>query len=230
MTQLDLTHDPQARSWVESANDPATDFPIQNLPLCVFRVYGGQPKIGVAIGDQVLDVEAAVDAGGILIPPLGAIERGTRRAIRGQNLNALMALGRPGSRVLRHALFEGLSAEAPRRARNAIIGTLYPMGIVELLLPVEIGDYTDFYASIHHATNVGSMFRPDNPLLPNYKWVPIGYHGRASSVVVSGTRTSTCSARCCSSTGRRATCRRGSTSRWVLSWRRISSPACPRGS
>lgn len=185
---LDHTHDPEARSWIESANASGTDFPIQNLPLGIFSVRGGRPRVGIAIGDQVLDVAAATDAGGLLFPDLDAVGRDVRRAIRAETLNPLMALGGPAARVLRHTVFEALVEGALKRTRNAISGALHPLNRAELFLPAEVGDYTDFYASIHHATNVGSMFRPDNPLLPNYKYVPIGYHGRASSIVASGSK------------------------------------------
>jgi len=155
------------KSWVESANDPASDFPIQNLPFGVFRRKGSReaPRGGVAIGDQILDLAAV----GLKTGP---------------NLNRLAAAGRPAWRQLRKVLSLALSdpAKAKRFSRF-----LVPMKKAELFLPVHIGDYSDFYTGIHHALAVGRMFRPDNPLLPNYKWVPIGYHGRASSVVVSGT-------------------------------------------
>jgi fumarylacetoacetase len=162
---LDDTHEPALRSWVESANDPDADFPIQNLPFGTFRRIGSpEPaRIGVAIGDQIFDAAAA----GIIAE---------------RNLNELMALGPSRVREIRAALSKRLRADAPRAPE-----LLVPMRDAELLVPAQIGDYTDFYASLHHATNVGSMFRPDNPLLPNYKWVPIGYHGRASSIVASGT-------------------------------------------
>jgi fumarylacetoacetase len=153
--------------WLESANDPATDFPLQNLPFGVFRRKGANeaPRGGVAIGDQILDLAAV----GLKTGP---------------NLNKLAAAGRPVWRQLRKVLSLALSdkTKAKRFSRY-----LVPMKTAELFLPVAIGDYSDFYAGIHHALAVGRMFRPDNPLLPNYKWVPIGYHGRASSVVVSGT-------------------------------------------
>ena len=154
-------------SWLDSANDPATDFPIQNLPFGVFRRKGSkeQPRGGVAIGDQVLDLAAV----GLKTGP---------------NLNKLAAAGRPAWRQLRQVLSLGLADES--RAKR-FSRCLVPMNKAELFLPVAVGDYSDFYTGIHHALAVGRMFRPDNPLLPNYKWVPIGYHGRASSVVVSGT-------------------------------------------
>jgi fumarylacetoacetase len=181
---IDDTHRADLRSWIDSANDPTTDFPIQNLPLGCFR-FSGAARPGVAIGDQILDLAAAT-------PVLG-VEPRLRRAIENcaeeGALNPLLALGRPALRSLRAALSEALRIEtaAAERVHGLAESVLVPMRDTTPLLPMRIGDYTDFYASIHHATNVGSMFRPDNALLPNYKWVPIGYHGRASSVVASGT-------------------------------------------
>ena len=165
--KLDATHDPGLESWVASANRPGTDFPIQNLPFGVFRRRGAgeEPRGGVAIGDQVLDLAAL----------------GIRT---GPTLNRLAALGAAKLRELRKLLSLGLSTKAGRKKLER---WLVPMAKAELFLPVSVGDYTDFYTSIFHATNVGRLFRPDNPLMPNFKWVPIAYHGRASSVVVSGT-------------------------------------------
>ncbi|MEO6063947.1 MAG: fumarylacetoacetase, partial [Thermoflexales bacterium] len=159
-----------------SANDPAGNFPIQNLPLGVFA-YGSGSRIGTAIGDSVLDLAACAEAG-LIDGPAGA-------ACREPDLNPLMALGSPHWRALRHRLSALLRHDAPERVPLAPL--LGPLGGVEMQLPARIGDYTDFYASIYHATTVGAQMRPDNPLLPNYAWVPIGYHGRASSIVVSGT-------------------------------------------
>jgi fumarylacetoacetase len=176
--QRDETHDPALRSWVESANQPAGDFPIQNLPFGVF--HGGAsatPRIGVAIGDQILDLRAAADSGLLDDLPVAA------EACRAACLNLLMSLP-PESRVALRRLLSRLLATGGRRPSSAV---LVPAREARLLLPAEVGDYSDFYASLFHATNVGSMFRPENPLLPNYKWVPIGYHGRASSVIPSGT-------------------------------------------
>ena len=163
---IDETHSPELISWVASANDPATDFPIQNLPFGSFRPKGSSDalRIGVAIGDQVLDLRAA-----------GLCEHA--------DMNALMATGAEERRLLRSAIsnfLRGSSADAKAQA------CLLAQSDVEMALPCRIGDYTDFYTSIHHATTVGKQFRPENPLLPNYKWVPIGYHGRASSIAVSG--------------------------------------------
>ena len=178
---LDETHDAGLRSWVESANVPGTDFPLQNLPLGVFRRTGtgDAARIGVAIGDQILDLHAAATTGA-----LARVAPGVQVALLGATLNSLMAQGRTASQSLRRAVHGLLRADSTRTQRDPAL--LVPMEQAELLLPAEIGDYTDFYASIHHATNVGSMFRPDEPLLPNYKWIPIGYHGRASSIIPSG--------------------------------------------
>jgi len=180
---IDRTLDQARRSWVESANDPGTDFPIQNLPFGIFRRRGSnhEGRVGVAIGDQVIDVAACIESGSIRVAPEIATVCTQPR------LNELMALGRSAAATVRQTLSEMLDANASERASKLASRILVPMRDAELLLPAQIGDYTDFYASIHHATNVGSMFRPDNPLLPNYKWVPIGYHGRASSMVPSGT-------------------------------------------
>src|SRR5687768_4956356 len=185
MSSMNETHDPKLSSWLDSANSSETDFPIQNLPFGVFTRSGAvdiSAQVGVAIGDSILDVTAAVTAG--LLPA-----RPGTVACRSSTLNALMALGVSERSSLRSKLSELLRAgsDVGARAQAARESILIPMNLAELHLPVAIGDYTDFYASIHHATNVGRMFRPDNPLLPNYKYVPIGYHGRASSIVVSGT-------------------------------------------
>ena len=179
MTELlDQTHDPARKSWVASANGHA-DFPIQNLPFGVFDAGDGRRRGGVAIGDSILDLGALQSAG--LLSGEAAV---AAAAASGPVLNALMALGAGPRRALRHALSELLVEGA--EARREVEPCLYPSGSCTLHLPAEIGDYTDFYAGIHHATNVGLQFRPDNPLLPNYKYVPIGYHGRASSVLASG--------------------------------------------
>jgi fumarylacetoacetase len=175
---LNETHDPARRSFVETANAPDSDFPIQNLPFGVFRSSpGASPRVGVAIGDQILDVAAASTS-------FGGAAAAAAKACAAPNLNALMALGPQAWSALRLSLSRGLSAE---RGDKSLAQHLSPMAKAELLLPVAIGDFTDFYASVFHATNAGRAFRPDNPLLPNYKYVPVAYHGRASSVRVSGT-------------------------------------------
>jgi fumarylacetoacetase len=208
---LDETHDPRLRSWIPSADVAETPFPIQNLPFGVFRRRDGEPardrpdrpsrarvagsgrfddaRVGVAIGDQIVDLAVAAALGCFDDVPDGDLVREAAMACEAWTLNPLMALGRAPLRALRVALSRLLRIDGPdaARARDVADRILVPIAKAELLLPCEIGDYTDFYASIHHATLVGSMFRPDNPLLPNYPWVPIGYHGRASSIVVSGT-------------------------------------------
>jgi len=175
----DDTHDPALTSWVESAEEAGTDFPIQNLPFGVFRHpdRDEMPRVGVAIGNSILDVTAARRA-----ELLGGIAARAAEACDAPALNELMALGPAHWRALRLELSRLLRTGSPRRE-----DLLVPMARAQLLRPAVVGDYSDFYASVHHATNVGSMFRPDNPLLPNYKHVPIGYHGRASSIVASGT-------------------------------------------
>ncbi len=171
---LDETHDPRRISWIDSANGHA-DFPIQNLPLGVFSLDGGEPRIGVAIGDRLLDLRGLAEDGLLDDRWLPALMRPT--------LNDWFAHGPEDGRALRRLLSDLLSGEAQRRA---VEPHLTPIAGVTLHLPCSIGDYTDFYVGIHHAMNVGRQFRPDQPLLPNYKYVPIGYHGRASSVRVSG--------------------------------------------
>jgi fumarylacetoacetase len=170
----DATNDPALNSWVETANGHR-DFPIQNLPLGVFSVYDDQRRIGVAIGDFILDLVAIADAG--LIDPRW------RDDLCQPVLNAWLARGPEDQAALRSRLSGLLSDESKR---DAIEVNLVGQSEVTMHLPCVVGDYTDFYVGIHHATNVGKQFRPDNPLLPNYKYVPIGYHGRASSVRPSG--------------------------------------------
>ncbi len=183
---INQTHDPNLRSWVESANDPASDFPIQNLPLCVVRDDSGAAMIGTVIGDRFLNLRVLAEHGLLKdADPDGALVSGP--LVR-DTLNALATV--PGAVArLRQTLVRLLRADTPDLRDNPTIrdAALRPLDAVRPTLSFAIGDYTDFYASKHHATNVGSMFRPDNPLLPNYRHVPIGYHGRASSIVPSGT-------------------------------------------
>jgi fumarylacetoacetase len=181
---LDHTHDPKIKSWLDSANLPSTDFPLQNLPFGIFRCRNSKesPRVGVAIGDSVLDVSACAS-----LHPFPSSAEQAATSCASSTLNALMALGQPHWTAFRHQLHSLLRSDASQKIRSAVSAALTPLAEAQLFLPAAIGDYTDFYASIFHATNVGSMFRPDNPLLPNYKYVPIGYHGRASSVVPSGT-------------------------------------------
>ncbi len=177
---LDATHDPRRRSWVASANGHQ-HFPIQNLPLGVFTTAGdAAPRIGVAIGDQVLDLKAAS-----LARTFGSSTRCRAEVLEAPTLNPLMAAGAEARRELRTRLSDVLAGGSLNHA--AVTGMLRPAAECTMHLPAVVGDYTDFYAGIHHALNVGRQFRPDQPLLPNYKYVPIGYHGRASSIVVSGT-------------------------------------------
>ena len=167
-THINSTHDATLASWVESANDPASEFPIQNLPFGRFRRDTASDwSIGVAIGDRVLDLQRT-------------------GLVADSNMHRLMGLRRDERAALRQALSAGLRRGSPHESR--LRSALEPQAAVEMGMPCEIGDYTDFYTSIHHATTVGKLFRPDNPLLPNYKWVPIGDHGRASSIGVSGQR------------------------------------------
>ncbi len=175
------TNDPKLTSWVETGNAPG-DFPIQNLPFGVFRRIGsdGPGRVGVAIGDQIVDIGACRRVGLFSDMADEAAE-----TCEDSLLNSLVALGTEYHSALRRQLSESLRAGSSTKAK--VEKCLVPMKAVEMIMPVKVGDFTDFYASMYHATNVGSMFRPDNPLLPNYKHVPIAYHGRSSSIVVSGT-------------------------------------------
>ncbi|WP_328702574.1 fumarylacetoacetase [Belnapia mucosa] len=173
---MDATHDPKLTSFVASANGHP-DFPIQNLPLGIFSTASGKPHGGVAIGDMILDVPAIAT----LLP---AEARAAAEAMGAESLNAVFALGPAPRRALRAGLSALLTAASAKAEQ--LRPHLHAASACTLHLPARIGDYTDFYAGIHHATNAGTLFRPDNPLLPNYKYVPVGYHGRASSVRVSG--------------------------------------------
>jgi len=164
-THIDETHAVDLQSWLDSANHPASDFPIQNLPYGRFEAEeGGGWRIGVAIGDQVLDLQRA----GVL---------------QSTDMAALLASSPAQRLALRHAISQGLRQGSPQEA--AFRAALRPQAGLRMGMPFDVGDYTDFYAGIHHAVTVGKLFRPDKPLLPNYQWVPIGYHGRASSLRVS---------------------------------------------
>jgi fumarylacetoacetase len=178
---LDETHDPGLKSWVASAHAVDGDFPIQNLPFSVFREQGGdQPfRGGVAIGDAIVDLAALAKT-----RVLEGVAQEAALAACGPSLNALMNSGPRAWHALRLALSRMLRVGSA--AQRDVEACLVAQAQAEYKVPADIGDYTDFYTSIHHATNIGRQFRPDNPLLPNYKWVPIGYHGRASSVIVSG--------------------------------------------
>jgi fumarylacetoacetase len=181
---LNATHDPALRSWVESANAPGAEFPIQNLPFGVFQRTGlpEPPRCGVAIGDRIFDVGSAARDG-----LMEGRTWGAGLLCASADLNGLMSTGPEAWTPLRARISRLLSVQASKEEREKSAKHLLPMSGVEMLLPARIGDYSDFYASIHHATNVGKMLRPDNPLLPNYKYVPIGYHGRSSSIVAGGT-------------------------------------------
>ena len=180
MNRIDDTHDAALQSWVESANGHP-DFPIQNLPFAAFRrtISSVEFRIGVAIGDRIVDLRAAAEAG-----VLEAASPSTLAACRQSCLNGLMTLPREERSALRGSLSRALARNST--VSHALQQCLVSQAGVEYSVPADIGDYTDFYTSVHHATNIGRLFRPDNPLLPNYKWVPIGYHGRSSSIGVSG--------------------------------------------
>jgi fumarylacetoacetase len=182
--KINETHDSNLKSWIESANAPDTDFPVQNLPFCVFSracTYENV-RVGVAIGDFVLDVYACYEAC-LFDDESFTVAVGTNNycldhSIMRKNANL--------QSVFRKRLTEILSDTADEKTRKTVERNLVPIAEADFYVPAHIGDYTDFYCSIYHATNVGKLFRPDNPLLENYKWIPIGYHGRASSIVVSG--------------------------------------------
>lgn len=179
---LDHTHDADATSWVASANQPGTDFPLQNLPFGVFRRHGDErARIGVRIGDEVLDLCGLEQAG------VASFEPAIGRALSATSLNALMRLGRGAATSLRHTLFALLKSACDDSRKRAVCKWLVPAADVRSLLPADIGDFTDFYTSLHHATRAGQIARPHSPLFPNFKSIPIAYHGRASSVAVSGT-------------------------------------------
>jgi len=169
---VDETHDPTRSSWVDGAVE-GSDFPVQNLPVGIFSDAKGQRRPGVAIGDFILDLTGASDL----------LDEAWREDLAQPVLNAWLARGPDDHRALRHRLSELLTDE---RYRDDLELSLIGQSEVRMHLPCLVGDYTDFYVGIHHATNVGKQFRPDNPLLPNYKYLPIGYHGRASSVRASG--------------------------------------------
>ncbi|GLP97568.1 fumarylacetoacetase [Paraferrimonas sedimenticola] len=179
MTRINQTHDASLTSWVESANGHS-DFPIQNLPFASFRRKGqSEFRGGVAIGDAIVDLAALAQLSIAEAPVQQALEQAAK-----PQLNDFMAMGFSAWSGLRLALSQWLREGAAQQAQLATC--LVSQADVEYQMPAQVGDYTDFYTSIHHATAVGKLFRPDNPLLPNYKWVPIGYHGRASSLDVSG--------------------------------------------
>ena len=184
MLKLNETHDAALTSWVDSANEAGADFPVQNLPFGVFTdPQTGKGKVGIAIGDMIFDITAARAKGVI-----GGAADDAAGACSGETLNGLMAMGGRHWSALRVAASQALryDTEDGEAAEALADEILVAQADVTMRLPAQIGDYTDFYASIFHATNVGMMLRPDNPLMPNYKHIPIAYHGRASSIVVSG--------------------------------------------
>lgn len=170
MTTLDHSHDPARRSWVDSANRADSDFPIQNLPFAAFSLPGAEPRIGVGIGDAIVDIASAASQ-------LDGLAAQAAQACAAPVLNPLMELGPQARQALRNALSQALDAQQARRGL-----TLYAQGEVQLHAPVAIKGFTDFFASIDHASNAGRLFRPDAPLLPNYRYVPVAYNGRANSV------------------------------------------------
>ncbi|MEZ5345874.1 MAG: fumarylacetoacetase [Pyrinomonadaceae bacterium] len=188
--EINETHDQNLRSWIESANDPDTDFPIQNLPFCYFYEKSDIEKyerLGFAIGNQILDFEGCYENG-----IFG--EKGSESFEDLMTLNqrhsltlGIKTLSIKGRSFIRNRLIEVLSENCEAETKEVLRKNLIPISEVEFIVPFEIPDYTDFYCSIYHATNVGRLFRPDNPIMENYKWIPIGYHGRASSIITSGT-------------------------------------------
>jgi fumarylacetoacetase len=192
---INETHDPNLKSWLESANEPGCDFPIQNLPFCIFRKKNTNDdfRAGIAIGDQILDISRC----GRLLSADNVTDQGllddALLACCGfydvNDGNQLISMSQGSCSILRRQISSLLRSDNPALRDKRVLRkrAFVQIADAEMQLPAHIGDYTDFYASIFHATNVGKMMRPDNPLLPNYKYVPIAYHGRASSVVVSGT-------------------------------------------
>lgn len=181
MIVLNETHQPELRSWVASANDGRSDFPIQNLPFAIFKRKGSAEKFraGVAIGEHIVDLKAAHKAGVFSMPLTPML-----KTLHKSKLNQFMALGKDAWSELRLELSRALRTDSTLQTQ--LETCLVPQSQAEYKVPARIGDYTDFYTSINHATNIGKLFRPDNPLLPNYQWIPIGYHGRSSSIEVSG--------------------------------------------
>jgi len=181
VTRLNATHDPALRSWVPSAQALHGDFPIQNLPFGAFRRRNSADAVrcGVAIGDQILDV-------GLIASLFAGKAQDAAQACNAPVLNDLMAQGPRAASALRAQLSRLLSLDADPRQRPSVAAALLPQAEAELLLPIRVAGYTDFFASLHHATNAGRLFRPDQPLLPNYKHIPIAYNGRANSLRPSG--------------------------------------------
>jgi fumarylacetoacetase len=180
--ELNHTHDPKTSSWLASANHRSTDFPIQNLPFGVFRRRGSAEPFrgGVAIGDQIVDLAAAAEL-------FAGLAKAAAHACAASTLNDFMAMGPTAWRALRHALFSALRHDADPHTTDKLKNCLLPQVEAEHAVPASVTNYTDFFTSIHHARNTGRLIKPADPLTPNFQWLPIAYHGRASSVVVSGT-------------------------------------------
>ncbi len=194
--EINETHDPNLKSWIESANAPDTDFPIQNLPFCIAEIPDRSTSTWTRIGDYLLNLDGCERAGLLKHPRKNWYFSSTSETHDKIfqlfepypfSINEVMKFDENVRKYIRRRLVEILRDDADEETRRLVESFLVPVSEAEILTPAQIGDYTDFYCSIFHATNVGAMFRPDNPLLPNYKYIPIGYHGRASSIVVSGT-------------------------------------------
>lgn len=183
MTELDHTHEASVKSWLASANEVGTDFPIQNLPFAAFRRAGTGEAFrgGVAIGDQIVDMTVLAQSG-----VLEGLAQEAANACSQPRLNEFFQMGRPAWRALRYGLFDLLRGGVPEQVRKRVTDSLLPMADAQYTLPAHIQDYTDFYTSLHHATNLGKLLRPDSPLSPAFKWIPMGYHGRVSSIGMSG--------------------------------------------
>src|ERR1022692_1961644 len=173
------------KSFIDVA--PDSHFPIQNLPFGIFKprdIVARAPRVGVAIGDYVVDLSVLEEKGHFRLP-----EFKDRPVFSEDSLNAFLALGRPAWRRTREVLQNLLAADTPILRDDSMLRSrvFHAQKDVVMQLPARIGDYTDFYSSYHHAHNVGTMLRgPENALMPNWKWLPVAYHGRASSIVVSG--------------------------------------------
>ncbi|MFT4510601.1 fumarylacetoacetase [Caballeronia sp. 15711] len=185
MMNIDHTHDVKRGSWFDSANRDGCDFPIQNLPFAVFRRTGSKEACrgAVAIGDHVLDLAAIAESGLLAGLALEAVSKCAR-----PSLNDFFSMGPSAHRALRHALFALLETGASPAIVARVQGALIPLNAIEFAVPAQIGDYTDFYTSLDHALNVMRLLRPNDPLAPNFQWMPIAYHGRVSSIGVSGQR------------------------------------------
>lgn len=180
---INETHDPALRSWVAAANDSASEFPLQNLPFAAFRRRHSKDafRIGVGIGDHILPAGALVSS--MHLPDAAAP---AAAACHSPVLNALMQCGPQAWSALRLALSRALREDSPQQ--SSLAASLTHLSEAEFAVPAQIGDFTDMYTSLDHALNVGRLFRPDNPLMPNFRWIPCGYHARVSSIGISGQR------------------------------------------